>query len=237
MVTDRCQVARSWIEIPLQGRLKSNSRLIVGALSLLIFSDASSCPDTVHFFGIGEEANLSAGSYMLWRSISHIVNLVLRLQQPYYDIRCSWSVLDHHAADKENEADLARSWHWFLHLGKDIWLIFCSSLSDTCSCQSLWQGRHGNWMTLKHIRLCWYLLAYTSQFEFMVADEFSTCQQWMSSPVFVFFASSSAYWSLLVVFMNDWKVMFICNHCPYVIHLKEDIVKLANNYIPVCCSL
>ncbi|KAH9551322.1 hypothetical protein CY35_09G008900 [Sphagnum magellanicum] len=27
-------------------------------------------------------------------------------------------------------------------------------------------------------------------------------------------------------------VMFICNHCPYVVHLKEDIVKLANNYIP-----
>jgi peroxiredoxin len=27
-------------------------------------------------------------------------------------------------------------------------------------------------------------------------------------------------------------VMFICNHCPYVIHLKEDIVKLANNYMP-----
>jgi hypothetical protein len=62
MVTDRCQVARSWIEIPLQGRLKSNSRLIVGALSLLIFSAAFSCPDTVHFFGIDEEANLSAGS-------------------------------------------------------------------------------------------------------------------------------------------------------------------------------
>jgi hypothetical protein len=65
MVTDRCQVARSWIEIPLQGRLKNNSRLIVGALSLLIFSDASSCPDTVHFFGIGEEANWNASSYML----------------------------------------------------------------------------------------------------------------------------------------------------------------------------
>jgi hypothetical protein len=126
---------------------------------------------------------LSAGSYMLWRSISHTVNLVLRLQQADYHIRCSWSVLDHHAADKENEADLARSWHWFLHLGKDIWLIFCSSLSDTCSCQSLWQGRHGNWMTLKHIRLCWYLLAYTSQFEFMVADEFSTCQQWLLSHI------------------------------------------------------
>jgi hypothetical protein len=65
MVTDRCQVTRSWIEIPLQGRLKSNSRLIVGALSLLIFSAAFSCPDTVHFFGIDEEASLSAGSYML----------------------------------------------------------------------------------------------------------------------------------------------------------------------------
>jgi hypothetical protein len=32
-------------------------------------------------------------------------------------------------------------------------------------------------------------------------------------------------------------VMFICNHCPYVIHLKEDIGKLANSYMPVCCSL
>eukprot|EP00252_Welwitschia_mirabilis_P012714 TRINITY_DN280_c0_g1_i1.p1 TRINITY_DN280_c0_g1~~TRINITY_DN280_c0_g1_i1.p1 ORF type:complete len:264 (+),score=31.59 TRINITY_DN280_c0_g1_i1:125-916(+) len=27
-------------------------------------------------------------------------------------------------------------------------------------------------------------------------------------------------------------VMFICNHCPFVIHLKKDIVKLANEYIP-----
>jgi hypothetical protein len=117
--------------------------------SLVVSPRCIFMPDTAHFFGIGEEANLSAGSYMLWRSISHTVNL-LRLQQPYYDIRCSWSVLDHHAADKENEADLARSWHWFFHLGKDIWLIFCSSLSDTCSCQILWQGRHGNCMTLKH---------------------------------------------------------------------------------------
>ncbi|XP_057833169.2 uncharacterized protein LOC131043947 isoform X2 [Cryptomeria japonica] len=25
-------------------------------------------------------------------------------------------------------------------------------------------------------------------------------------------------------------VMFICNHCPFVIHLKRDIVKLANDY-------
>ncbi|KAH8946271.1 hypothetical protein BDL97_12G085600 [Sphagnum fallax] len=38
--------------------------------------------------------------------------------------------------------------------------------------------------------------------------------------------------------MDDFEVypallvMFICNHCPYVIHLKEDIVKLANNYMP-----
>lgn len=31
----------------------------------------------------------------------------------------------------------------------------------------------------------------------------------------------------------DLKVMFICNHCPYVVHLKEDIVKLSNNYMPV----
>lgn len=27
-------------------------------------------------------------------------------------------------------------------------------------------------------------------------------------------------------------VMFICNHCPFVIHLKNDIVKLTNEYIP-----
>lgn len=25
-------------------------------------------------------------------------------------------------------------------------------------------------------------------------------------------------------------IMFICNHCPYVIHVKEEIVKLANDY-------
>ncbi|GLJ43091.1 hypothetical protein SUGI_0894330 [Cryptomeria japonica] len=25
-------------------------------------------------------------------------------------------------------------------------------------------------------------------------------------------------------------VMFICNHCPFVIHLKRDIVNLANDY-------
>jgi hypothetical protein len=65
MVIDRCQVARSWIEIPLQGCIKNNSKLIFGALSLLIFTAAFSCPDIVHFFGINEEANLSAGSYML----------------------------------------------------------------------------------------------------------------------------------------------------------------------------
>lgn len=27
-------------------------------------------------------------------------------------------------------------------------------------------------------------------------------------------------------------VMFICNHCPYVIHVKEELVKLANDYLP-----
>ncbi len=26
-------------------------------------------------------------------------------------------------------------------------------------------------------------------------------------------------------------VMFICNHCPYVIHVNEEIVRLANDYI------
>jgi thiol-disulfide isomerase/thioredoxin len=32
-------------------------------------------------------------------------------------------------------------------------------------------------------------------------------------------------------------VMFICNHCPYVIHVKEEIVKLANDYQPQGVSL
>lgn len=27
-------------------------------------------------------------------------------------------------------------------------------------------------------------------------------------------------------------VMFICNHCPYVIHIKEELVKMANEYMP-----
>lgn len=27
-------------------------------------------------------------------------------------------------------------------------------------------------------------------------------------------------------------VMFICNHCPYVIHVMDGIIKLANDYIP-----
>lgn len=27
-------------------------------------------------------------------------------------------------------------------------------------------------------------------------------------------------------------IMFICNHCPYVIHVNEEIVKLANDYQP-----
>lgn len=27
-------------------------------------------------------------------------------------------------------------------------------------------------------------------------------------------------------------VMFICNHCPFVVHLKVDLVKLAKQYIP-----
>jgi peroxiredoxin len=32
-------------------------------------------------------------------------------------------------------------------------------------------------------------------------------------------------------------VMFICNHCPYVIHVKEEIVKLSNDYQPQGVSL
>ena len=31
-------------------------------------------------------------------------------------------------------------------------------------------------------------------------------------------------------------VMFICNHCPYVIHVNPEIVKLANDYIPKAVS-
>jgi len=27
-------------------------------------------------------------------------------------------------------------------------------------------------------------------------------------------------------------VMFICNHCPYVIHIREELIKMANEYIP-----
>jgi peroxiredoxin len=27
-------------------------------------------------------------------------------------------------------------------------------------------------------------------------------------------------------------VMFICNHCPYVIHIREELVKMAREYIP-----
>ena len=26
-------------------------------------------------------------------------------------------------------------------------------------------------------------------------------------------------------------VMFLCNHCPYVIHVNDEIVRLANDYI------
>lgn len=31
-------------------------------------------------------------------------------------------------------------------------------------------------------------------------------------------------------------VMFICNHCPYVIHVQEELVRLANDYIPLGIS-
>ena len=32
--------------------------------------------------------------------------------------------------------------------------------------------------------------------------------------------------------INGTVVMFICNHCPYVIHVNEGLVALANDYIP-----
>lgn len=31
-------------------------------------------------------------------------------------------------------------------------------------------------------------------------------------------------------------VMFICNHCPYVIHVNDEIVRIANEYIPAGVS-
>ena len=33
------------------------------------------------------------------------------------------------------------------------------------------------------------------------------------------------------------QVMFICNHCPFVKHLKKDIVKLTNFYMKVVESI
>lgn len=27
-------------------------------------------------------------------------------------------------------------------------------------------------------------------------------------------------------------IMFICNHCPFVVHVKDELVRLANDYIP-----
>lgn len=41
-----------------------------------------------------------------------------------------------------------------------------------------------------------------------------------------------------IVSLSDVKsdkatlVMFICNHCPYVKHIKEELVRIANDYIP-----
>lgn len=32
--------------------------------------------------------------------------------------------------------------------------------------------------------------------------------------------------------INGTLVMFICNHCPFVIHVNEELVKLANDYKP-----
>ncbi len=31
-------------------------------------------------------------------------------------------------------------------------------------------------------------------------------------------------------------IMFICNHCPYVLHINEELVRLANDYTPHGCS-
>ena len=32
-------------------------------------------------------------------------------------------------------------------------------------------------------------------------------------------------------------VMFICNHCPYVIHVNDELVRLGNDYLPMGVSL
>ena len=29
---------------------------------------------------------------------------------------------------------------------------------------------------------------------------------------------------------NVFLVMFICKHCPYVVHVKEELVRLGNDY-------
>jgi peroxiredoxin len=31
---------------------------------------------------------------------------------------------------------------------------------------------------------------------------------------------------------NAYVIMFICNHCPYVIHVNPELIKLGNEYIP-----
>ncbi len=31
---------------------------------------------------------------------------------------------------------------------------------------------------------------------------------------------------------NATVILFICNHCPYVVHINEELVKVANEYIP-----
>lgn len=42
-----------------------------------------------------------------------------------------------------------------------------------------------------------------------------------------------------VLGFNDIKgnkatvVMFICNHCPYVVHVREELVRIANDYLPL----
>lgn len=41
-----------------------------------------------------------------------------------------------------------------------------------------------------------------------------------------------------VISLNELKsdkatvIMFICNHCPFVVHIVDELVKLANDYIP-----
>lgn len=71
----------------------------------------------------------------------------------------------------------------------------------------------------------------TSQYLLSSANLILACLVYCNS----FLDWENNFWIRLDAYVNVSlsQVMFICNHCPFVIHLKEDIVKLAANYMPV----